>query len=374
MDTATLVANARSAASAFSLDKLDLNVHQIKISGLTGADAAPIALTNLRLRNLEPFAFGGPDAEIRKPNRFQIDGGLDPLASQFTVTLETALFAPEPTLKADLTATGIKGDCVTQLFPALHATIDGSKLTDGTFHTHLDATIDYGRRGPRDFDLARGFNVAFDVKPVEFRATPDGPVIAGLDEIRGDEIKVTPANGNVDLKAIEITKPIARITRETDGIHAFGLVIPLALSSDAPQSGPTTQASSVTAASPPPASPPLSPLAPAPPTPLVRPSSEIRLDLLTVSGVDVVLEDRTTTPVTVIPLKTLDADVEDVSNQMPWTGKPVQLQRLLHRRQSFASAACQRKTRRGSSDFVQRRADRDARSFRAGRRKRPREH
>jgi len=45
-----------------------------------------------------------------------------------------------------------------------------------------------------------------------------------------------------------------------------------------------------------------------------RPANEFRLDRFTVTGIDVLFEDRTSTPPTLLPLKTLDLEVRDLSS------------------------------------------------------------
>src|SRR5262249_10164778 len=124
------------------------------------------------------------------------------------------------------------------------------------------------------------------------------------------------ATGNIRIKSIEITKPIARIMRDSKGIHAMGLLIPM----DTAATRPTTQANDTAVAAAPPPAPVHSS---ASGTPAVRPSSDIRLDRLTVSGIDLIIEDTTTTPNTIVPLNGLDVDVRDISNQMPFDGKPM---------------------------------------------------
>src|SRR5262249_54470578 len=124
------------------------------------------------------------------------------------------------------------------------------------------------------------------------------------------------------IKSIEITKPIGRVQRDDKGICAAGLLIPLAA---APTTAPTTAEAS-------PATQEIvvETTLPAPTSAVaVRPKNEIRLDRLTVSGVDFHIEDTTSTPPTRIVLNGLDVDVRDVSNQMPYNGKPMRFSVLV---------------------------------------------
>jgi hypothetical protein len=314
-DVAALVAEARRALPLLTVDKIDLNLDRLRINGLAGPGGKPVELARVRLHNTGAIELAGANAEQRRPVKLQIDGGIDPAVKQFAVTIEAAPFAAEPTVTVDLTATGVNGRGLTDVAPQLASTIHGDGLTNGTFKTQLVASLNYGRRGPRDTDIARGFTAMFTVKPLEFRGEPEGPVLLGLEEIRGEGIKVQPRAGNVAIKSIELVKPIGRFVRDEQGLHALGVVIPLKSAEP-----PVTQPVALAAES------PVPPLAPTPSP--QRPANELRLDRLMVSGIDVIFEDRTSTPPTMVPLKTLDLEVRDVSNQLRWNGKPIRFDML----------------------------------------------
>jgi hypothetical protein len=313
---AAMVGDARRPLPLVTLDKLDLAIERLTLGGFTGPGAAPLELADVSITSPGPLSFGGADAESAAPLLLRVAGAARPLTGSSEAVVKLTPFAPEPAATLDVRITGLRGDGVTQLLPTLAGRIDGSGLTDGTFIAHVDASIDYGRRGPRDLDVGRGFVARFDVKPLELRATPDGPVLAGIEAVHGEGIKVEPRTGNVSVKLLEISTPIARAYRDKRGLHAVGMTLLLGADEDAE----TLTASKA------PASQPVN--APAAPTPAERPANEVRLDRLTVSGVDVVLEDRTSTPPTVVPIKTLDVDVQDLSNQLPWNGKPVRFSLL----------------------------------------------
>ncbi len=318
-DVAALVADARRPLPLFTIGKIDLKLDRLALSGFAGADAKALNVARVRLHNTGPIELAGAEPEKRPPLKLQIDGGLDPVVKQFAAKIESTPFAAEPALSVDVSATGINGRGLIDIAPELGKTIQADGLTDGVFTTKLVASLSYGRRGARDLDLSRGFTAMFSVKPLEFRAQPKGPVLAGLDEIRGEGIAVQPKSGNVLMKSVEVIKPIGRFVRDEKGLHALGVVIPLAT---APATQPATAPSSQPAARPAPAT------APVATARAERPASEIRLDRFMVTGIDVVFEDRTTKPTTLVPLKTLDLEVRDISNQMLWTGKPLRFDLL----------------------------------------------
>lgn len=319
-DVNTIVAEARKPFPLITLAKLDLGLKRLTITGATGPSAAPVSLADVRLRNTSPIELGGTGAENRPLVKLELLGKVDPIVGQFAVRIEALPLATTPSLIIDVNASKIDGDGLTSVVPTLKPTIDGSPLKEGTFKMHLEATANYSRRGPRDFDFSRGILLDFSIKPIEYRATPDGPILAGLEEIRSEGIKIEPGKGNVRIKSLDIVKPIGRAMRDAKGIHAMGVVIvpPATQPTTGPASQPAPVEKTETVAA-----------ATAPSRPPQRPENEIRLDHLTVSGIDLVIEDQTSKPPTLIPLNGLDVDIRDLSNQMPFDGKPARFEALV---------------------------------------------
>lgn len=323
-DVAAIVADARRALPLLTIDQIDLVVDRIAIHGLATPEGAPLAVS-MRLHNPAPFELGGNDPASRPPLTLQLDGSAEPIVRQFAVTATAKLFENEPSLTIDVNTSGINGKGLTDVAPPLAEVLDGQGLTEGTFTTRLVADVNYGRRGPRDFDLSRGFTATFTVQPLEFRAQPDGPVLAGVEAVRGEGINVQPQTGKVIIRSIEVVKPIGRFVRDEQGLHVMGLVLPLGDSASAGQADATTEPADVVSAD---AGAADRASGSQPPTPAERPQAEIRLDRVAVSGIDVIIEDRTTDPTTIVPLKTLDLEVRDISNQMLWTGRPMRFDML----------------------------------------------
>jgi hypothetical protein len=198
--------------------------------------------------------------------------------------------------------------------PELKSQIDGSGLTDGRFTTHLEANGKFSRRGPLRYDFAKPFDGEFTIRPLEYRGTPDGPVLAGLEEIRGEGIHVDPAKVAVNMRTLELTKPMGNVWRDKEGIHVLGLVLKV----EAPPAASTTQPSEQSQAVRTPVEVPQVAT-----SATTKPAAEIRVDRLLISGIDFRAEDRTTTPNLLVPLTTLDLEARNVSNLTMYEDRPI---------------------------------------------------
>jgi hypothetical protein len=317
-DVAAIVARARRPLPAITLNKLDLNVASIKFTDESRAGSAPIELKDLKFANLAPIELGGKDPENRPPAKLQLTGKIDPIVGGINVNTTLAPFAQQPSLTTDVLISGINGEGVIKAMPELATHIDGASLSSGEFKTHVEATAKYQRRGPYDFDLTKGFELALLVKDVGYRASPDTEVLLGLDSLQADSIRVEPMKGNVIAKTIELNKPIARGLRDKDGIHLLGLTVKETPTTQ--PSEPATQPAEEERGS----SKPLV-LATGP-----RPSNEIRIDKFLISGADIKVEDRTTNPGLILPITGLDVEVKGLSNQALYEEKPIKFSALVN--------------------------------------------
>lgn len=186
-------------------------------------------------------------------------------------------------------------------------------MKDGSLKSHLEAQMKLQRRFPEDFDLSRGFELAILLKGLEFRKAPDGPVLAGLESLQVEGAAISPATGGAVVKSLELSKPIGRLYKDKDGLHAMGFLVRTAAPTPA-TSQPAMETVEAAATAPAIAEAP-QPAAPPPAAaPATRPAAEMRLDRLLVSGLDVVVEDRSTEPAVIVPLTGLDVEVRDLSN------------------------------------------------------------
>jgi hypothetical protein len=209
-------------------------------------------------------------------------------------------------VKLDIKIDGISGRELTGLLPKLKTDLDGSTLTDGCFTAQLEATMEKPRSDPLDWDMAEGFGAEIEGKDIQFRGSPNGPILLGVGEITAQGIRVRP-DSLVTIKGIEVTNPIARIVRDEVGYHVLGCVVkwpPAAQASAAGQD----------------AEPPVA--VPSVRSPSPSGSGEIRIARLLVSGVDCVMEDRTCDPPLIVPLTNLDLTVHDLSSRMADADRP----------------------------------------------------
>jgi hypothetical protein len=124
----------------------------------------------------------------------------------------------------------------------------------------------------------------------------------------------------VHVKSLQITKPIALITRDPQGVHVLGWTVNLPPKQ--PATSPTVAAA--TTANPPPSD---STIAPAPPT---KPKGEIRVDELLITELDAKFLDTAANPPVTIPLNGLDVEVRGLSSLAPYQDIPIRFSAVLN--------------------------------------------
>jgi hypothetical protein len=321
-----LLAASRHLFPSVTVGVLDLNVAKLELTDRSRPKSEPMIVSDLRLHNLDRIDWLGKDAQSKPPTKLQFSCKLAPLVDQVLVDVSVTPFARQPHLNLDFAATGVHGDGLTRLVPELKDNIDGSGMSNGslTAQLNLDAALD--RRSPLDFDVSRGFDLGVVLSKVEYRSQPDGPVLAGVDEVRSEGIRIVPGESIVHLKTLEITQPIGRITRDQAGIHALGWTYKL----------PTeTAATATTTASATPSTLPATAVKAAPNSPVAevssaKPTGEIRIDKLLISGLDFNVEDHAVTPPLIIPLNGLDVEVRNLSSLSPYEDKPIRFSALVN--------------------------------------------
>ncbi len=311
------------ALPLITLKTLDLNLSRLTYRDLSAPPgSAPLSIADARVHNLNKIVLFGEDPMSTPPMKLEIGAQIDPLIEKVAAQLQIAPFAQQPSLQADLSLSGIHGDGIFALAPKLREQIDAAELKNGQFKTHAELQMKVDRRGPMDVEFfKRPFTIeTLLVKGTEFRATPDGPVLVGLDELRVDDTRVKPSDGSVRVKSVDVSKFIAQIIREKDGIHACGLVVklPATQPATAPSTGPATQPDIVQL--PPKETPATGPTG-SQPVVVQKPDGEpqktggeIRIDKLVISGVEMQIEDRSVDPVVIIPITAFDLEARDLSS------------------------------------------------------------
>jgi Domain of Unknown Function (DUF748) len=315
ISAADLVAAAHRALPLVTIEKLDLGVRRLSLVDASRPAAAPVVVSDLHLKNVERIDCLGKDAEYKPPTKLQLTCRIDPLVDQFTVDALLSPFARQPGIQLNVLATGVHGNGLTALLPELKPHVDGSQLTNGNFSAHLESLAKLNRRSPIDFDLSHGMDLDFLVKDVQYRATPDGPVLVGLEEMQSEGIRVEPANSLVHVKTLEITKPIGFFTMDNAGMHVLGWVVkmPAALT-QAPKTAmqsSTVMLADIVAAD-------------------DKPKGELRIDKLLISGLDGRFEDHACNPPLIIPLNGLDVEVRDISTLALTEDQPIRFSAIVN--------------------------------------------
>lgn len=303
---------------AVQIRNVDLRASAITFRDAARPDAAALELRDVRLHNVEPIACLGKQSESQPPIRLQLTAAVAPVAEQLKIDVTASPFSlRNPHASIDLAVTGIQGAGLTALRPDLGDRIDGSLLRQGTLHAQLTVRARLDRRSPIDFALARPFEADVMLREVHFQSEPDGEVLLGFEELRADSARIDRGASRIDLKSVELTKPTARLARRADGIHALGLVLKMPAAATRPSEEHETQAAAVTAAAP-----------GIPPEPSAA-KSIARIQKFTISGVDVVFEDRTGEPALVVPLTGLEFEAHGLSSNIMADPKPFRYNLLL---------------------------------------------
>lgn len=298
-----------------TLKKLAINADYISLkSPLIAQD---LAITHFSLANAAPIELLGDDPTRRPPVEIKFGAGVEKLINSISLDAKLAPFAAEPHAKIDLNASGIHGDQLTTFLPGLKEQLDGKDLSDGRLTATTDAQFSFTRRGPMGIDLTRDVTAEFDVKNVMLSENGVQRPLAGVGEIHGQRIRYSPANGSVVVKAIDITKPVAHIVRDVDGIHFLGLTL---------KNPPATQPVAQVAADRVPAvttDPNVRANAPA------AGGSEMRIDRLTVSDADFSFEDRIGKPATILPINALDVEVKGLDSEALTQPRPIRFSAIV---------------------------------------------
>lgn len=327
-DLQTLVAQGQATLPLLSVERLDLGVRRVSFTDRLRPQAAPVAIADLRVRNTAPIRLLGKTPKDNPPVAIAIEGSIDPIVKRFDVASSVSVFADRPTLAVSVNASGIDGAALNRVAPELNGVVDGSPLVDGRFQTKLSAEARVKRSSPSAIDLSRGFDLDFSVEGTSLRLGPgeNAVVLAGVDSVAGRNIKIDPGSGNVHARSIEVDGLEANVWLDEKGLNVLGLAIAM------PADEPSTRASGVEAAQPvpgdvPPAHPPSADSSPSaePSSPVAAGDSlsEVRIDSLTISGLQFRLEDRTVSPPTVIPVTALDADIRGLSSLATVADRPI---------------------------------------------------
>lgn len=313
-DVKDLLAAGRVQAAWITIDRMALRADKISVQ--TKQMASPLVFDGLCIWNATPIDLLGADAHRRPAFDLEVYGGVEKLLDRLTITTRMRPFASEPFIHADVEAAGIHADQITAMVPKLADTIDAKGLSDGRFVANVELSqLAFTRRGLWGIDFTRDVGGELLVKNTALYQTGVEKPLAGVEEIRAEKIRVSPKMdggiGQVSIKRVDITKPSAHIVRDASGITALGVTLKM------PTDAPATDAAPAPAQSP---APPAQQAAPAEQkvteaVSALEPQGDIRIDSFTVSGIDLLLEDRVGDPVTLLPITELDVDVRGINTR-----------------------------------------------------------
>lgn len=315
-NVADILREEREKAPLVTLKKLAINADRISVkSPLIAQD---LAITHLSLANAAPIELLGDDPARRPPLEIKFNAGVEKLINSISLDARLAPFAAQPHAKIDLNASGIHGDQLTTFLPGLKEQLDGKDLSDGRLTATTDAQFSFTRRGPMGIDLTRDVTAEFDVKNVMLSENGVERPLAGVGEIHGQRIRFSPANGSVVVKSIDITKPVAHVVRDADGIHFLGLT----LKNPPPATQPVAQVAAERV-------PAVTTDTNARANALAAGGSEMRIDRLTVSDVDFSFEDRIGKPATILPINALDVEVKGLDSDALTQPRPIRFSAIV---------------------------------------------
>jgi hypothetical protein len=315
-DARQIVAEAQEALPLFSLQTLDLAIKQLRFTDEARPQSAPVALADVRLVNDGPIRLLGPTPDQNPPLKLDLTGRVDPVLGQFSVITVARPFTTTPDATVTIEASGIDGAAINRVVPELMPKINTSTLRDGRFQSEISTTARVRRRGPTQIDWGRGFELDLAIANTAFRDGADGAVLAGVETIRGENIKVDPPTGNVTIRQVEINALQARTWRDQAGLNVLGIAIQ-------PTAAATQPSEPAPADAPPPEAPQPAALQPDPAQAAGPTPPEIKLDRLMISGLDFTFEDRLVDPPLVAPITGLDADVRGLSSRLMEAERPV---------------------------------------------------
>ncbi len=307
-DVNALVKSAGRKPPLITLRKLSIGADRLSLA--TPLVARELAVTSLLLTNTTPIELLGEDPTQRPPFSLALDVGVEKLIDKAHIESTLAPFAIEPTASATVDVHGIHGNELTAFLPKLAPFLDGQDLSNGGLTSSAEAQFAFTRRGALGIDLKRDITAQFAVKETRLTrnstgGTGDpGEAVATLGGIRGEKVHFSPASGAINIKSIEVTKPSFHVMRDAAGVHVFGLTVKLPVEGSLATASPAAPVAATVAQ-------PLAVGATAPSDAL--PSAEYRIDQFTLSGADIVLEDRVGQPVTLLPINDLDVEVRGLT-------------------------------------------------------------
>jgi hypothetical protein len=280
-----------------ALGKLELELSGFELRDETQAAAKPLVLA-ASLATEAPLVLADTAPEALPPLEFVLRASAEPLLPKIELRVALEQWLVQPHFELDLRAEGLRGAALAELDPGLAARIDGSGLEGGELEAQLSGSFSFARKGLGRFDLARPFAAELTLGKLALRASPGGEVLAGIEHAEVQIPRIDLRTGSVRAKTIEITRPILRAERTSEGLRICGLLL-----RNAPAPVPASDAGPAAAQEP--------RAAPAASAPL----PEIGVARVTVSGLDFQYTDSSVDPPLQLPLTDLELELRGLSTR-----------------------------------------------------------
>ncbi|MEY2746321.1 MAG: hypothetical protein RL112_1363, partial [Planctomycetota bacterium] len=310
-----------AAAWRWSLDGLpqvELRTLDLGVRRIAWRDAAlggePLEL-GLQVVQSAPWIALAPRDGVATPWVLEARGTLRPIVGDWRARLRLAAMQAAPAVSASFEASGFDPSALARVAPSLDGIVDLAPLARAEFATSFEAKLSFPRRDERDFDWTNGVAAEFDLRPTALRSAPaaeDGRVLLGVDGVEVDVRRWSPRTGDLHIPRLVVRTPRALVVRQGSRVQVAGAWLDLARLGAASDGKPDSAAQST---------PGSSGQAPAEIAPVVvarQPAStpELRIDELSIEGLDFVARDDGVDPPTVVPLSGLDLSVRRFTTRM----------------------------------------------------------
>ncbi len=248
-----------------------------------------------------------PTDDEAPPLRVRLQAGAPGLVERADWTLDLRPFADSPSARTSVEATGLQTTRLAEFWPWTRGQLQGL-MDSGELTGKASIDLDVRRARPFEIGLSRPFEAEARLSELYLRASPDGPLLAGVEAIGIEGIRIDPKRNRARVQTIEIQKPVARLERWADGIGALGVRYPTGAEEAQPQED-----------APPPKRP--EPIAPTDDEP--RQGGELSIDEILLAGLDVRLVDRSVDPPLVLPLSELDGEIRRFTTRALEEPRPI---------------------------------------------------
>ncbi len=280
---------------AIAVDSITAQIDAVRFVDETRPDAEPLAV-DLRIELVSPWS-SAEDKTLSAPMHFEVNGAATPLLGKMHTRLELSPFALQPLADLHVQLSDIDTTAIARVLPSASDQLTGT-CTNATLTADLVAQLDLRRRNADTFDLSQPFGIVVRIEGASYGAPDEEPFFA-LPEAEIAVRSFDPASGQLLVQRIELVEPSVRMTQTAEGLEIGGLRLHPAAPAVVDES------------------------APAGPLPaLANPVAESLIDRLRLQGLRVDFRDTRTTPVTHLPIASLDLDVRELSSRVLRESRP----------------------------------------------------